>query len=65
MLDDGLPRLTCAPRFSDEIEVRLQFALKWFSPHTLGRDDNPFSLISSCYQFAAWQPAPALKSGNN
>jgi len=41
-LDDGLPRLAFAPRFEDQVEVRLQFALKRFAGHTPVRDVNRF-----------------------
>ena len=41
-LDDGLPRLAFAPRFEDQVEVRLQFALKRFAGHTPARYVNRF-----------------------
>ena len=41
-LDDGLPRLAFAPRFEDQVEVRLQFALKRFAGHTPMGDVNRF-----------------------
>jgi len=41
-LDDGLPRLAFAPRFENQVEVRLQFALKRFAGHTPARDVNRF-----------------------
>ena len=41
-LDDGFPRLAFAPRFEDQVEVRLQFALKRFAGHTPVADVNRF-----------------------
>ena len=41
-LGDGLPRLAITSRFEDQIEVRLQFALKRFAGHTPARDVNRF-----------------------
>ena len=41
-LDDGLPRLAFAPRFEDQVEVRLQFALKRLAGHTPMGDVNRF-----------------------
>jgi hypothetical protein len=52
---DGLPRLTFTPRFKDEIEVRLQFALKRFAAvHTysggVNRSHNS-TVVSRCQRF--------------
>ncbi len=41
-LHDGLPHLAFAPRFEDQVEVRLQFALKRFAGHTPVGDVNRF-----------------------
>ena len=47
-LRDVLQRLTFAPRFEDEIEMRLQFALKRFAGHTHRPGDNPSTGIVRC-----------------
>ncbi len=41
-LHDGLPRLAFAPCFEDQVEERLQFALKRFAGHTPTGDVNRF-----------------------
>jgi len=40
-LGDGLPGLTPTSRLEDEIEVRLEFALKRLAGHTHAPDGNP------------------------
>jgi hypothetical protein len=48
-----LPRLTFAPGFEDEIEVRLQFALKWFTGHIpIGRMSTEFPQINGYLQLS-------------
>ena len=50
---DGLPRLPFTPRLKDEIEVRLQFALKRFAAvHTHSWQCQPFAQIYGCLQMS-------------
>ena len=65
LVRNGLPRLPFAPRFKDELEVRLQFALKRFAGHTYGRNVNPSSEITSYQRSHRVNLRQVLKCGDN